>query len=105
MNIGNAKKWAAALRSGEYTQCRGIMATGDGSLCCLGVAAKVAGFTVRSEAPYSYVANWLGLIYNPMNPAPGNDGEYVALNDLEKKSFSEIADVVDERIAAQERTE
>src|SRR5438067_2342849 len=37
----NAKKWVAALRSGEYTQCTGrLHIKGDG-YCCLGVACDL----------------------------------------------------------------
>lgn len=40
----NRKKWVAALRSGEYAQCRGFLES-DGSFCCLGVLSKLAGTT------------------------------------------------------------
>lgn len=35
-----AKKWVAALRSGNYSQCAGKLTNGEG-YCCLGVAEKV----------------------------------------------------------------
>lgn len=36
----NAKKWVAALRSGEWKQCQGKLQAGD-AYCCLGVAARL----------------------------------------------------------------
>ena len=36
----NAKKWVAALRSGEYEQGRGCLQMG-GKFCCLGVACEI----------------------------------------------------------------
>lgn len=32
-------KWLAALRSGDYTQCKGTLRHQDGGHCCLGVLA------------------------------------------------------------------
>jgi hypothetical protein len=37
----NAKKWVAALRSGEFTQATGQLQKHD-SYCCLGVACVIA---------------------------------------------------------------
>lgn len=37
-----AAKWVAALRSGEYKQCDGQLASPNG-YCCLGVACKAVG--------------------------------------------------------------
>lgn len=36
----NAKKWVAALRSGEYSQCRNHLVFGK-QYCCLGVACDI----------------------------------------------------------------
>ena len=37
------KEWIAALRSGEYKQTKGVLLSPDGGMCCLGVAAHLAG--------------------------------------------------------------
>lgn len=34
-------KWIAALRSGEYQQCKGKLKDHEGGYCCLGVLAKI----------------------------------------------------------------
>lgn len=41
MNVDIAKKWVAALRSGEYRQGRGMLETPKGH-CCLGVLCDLA---------------------------------------------------------------
>ena len=37
----NAKRWIAALRSGEYAQGKGYLRTHDDTFCCLGVLCDV----------------------------------------------------------------
>lgn len=41
MNEIVKQKWVAALRSGEFQQCRGTLRKGD-SYCCLGVLSELA---------------------------------------------------------------
>lgn len=61
----NAKKWVAALRSGEYSQGRGRLRKGD-TFCCLGVACDL----YAKEHPE---AEWLGTPIAPMfRVAPGD---------------------------------
>ena len=36
-----AKKWVAALRSGDYKQAKGQLRTSDNSFCCLGVLCNL----------------------------------------------------------------
>src|SRR5437899_9420914 len=40
ISVKNAKKWAKALRSGEYKQSKGMLNNREG-YCCLGVACKI----------------------------------------------------------------
>lgn len=113
----NAKKWIAALRSGDYKQGLGALcqtyADGDCRYCCLGVACEVAiksgvpievsGCTYRSSSLINFdghlfnlpesVREWLGL-----NSVFGStsDTTLTMLNDQERKSFSEIADFIEE---------
>ena len=35
------EKWVAALRSGQYAQCKGKLRTAGNAYCCLGVLADV----------------------------------------------------------------
>lgn len=95
----NAKKWVAALRSGEYKQAQNQLRTDEG-YCCLGVACELA---LEAGAISSYnpegislpfpVQKWLGLA----SPS-GRYGHYQFLtndNDRLGKSFSEIADIIE----------
>lgn len=97
------KKWVEALRSGEYAQGEKCLFS-NGRYCCLGVACEVfrkeefddrepiEGGTLCS---YPNVQKWLGL-YGP-NGRYGNylESSLIKLNDWEKKSFSEIADLIE----------
>jgi hypothetical protein len=90
------KKFVAALRSGNYRQCKEALKK-DGGYCCLGVAAVVAGYTINEsldtvERPdgsrgqtggYSALADF-GLTREIRGPL-------VKMNDSDK-TFDEIAD-------------
>lgn len=45
MNPKMKQKWVEALRSGKYEQGKGMLKTGDGNFCCLGVLADINGET------------------------------------------------------------
>jgi hypothetical protein len=116
----NRALWVEALRSGRFTQTRGILTrtlasdkepVGD---CCLGVACKVfnenvGGLEVTSAGPDDYcleyegqrvdlptvVANWLGI-----SPSMEEDvnNELANRNDgvwRPREDFSSIADLIE----------
>lgn len=120
----NAKKWIKALRSGKYNQARGLLreVTDDGEVtyCCLGVACDlyakehrlsweekdVRYFEGDTQTKYSLlgerfslpeeVAEWLGM--NPGGEFTFKDGrssDLVTQNDDEKKSFKQIANIIE----------
>jgi hypothetical protein len=92
-------KFVAALRSGDYPQCREALKK-DGGYCCLGVAAVVAGYTINESldiverpdgsrgttAGYSALAD-VGLTREVRGPL-------VRMND-DGKTFGEIADHIE----------
>ena len=118
----NARKWVAALRSGEYQQSGGYLRTKDG-FCCLGVACDIymdsndgnewekngsglpyyfftGGGDMCKFALSSKVLDWLGL--------RNSTGEYYSSRTMDKSSqkfltmanddgntFSEIADIIE----------
>lgn len=104
----NAKKWVAALRSGNYRQTQGNLHD-DAGYCCLGVACEVAlkaGLALdvsRSndcltgyDGHYCLLPNsvkaWLGL-----RTCTGSI-DAVSLtdrNDTDRWSFSQIADLIE----------
>lgn len=104
----NAKKWIAALRSGEYKQCQNRLQNED-KFCCLGVACMVYEKETGKEAVRGSesgeldglslnaqpdVFNWLGL-YNDNGDAKKTTlPALIQLND-DGKSFEDIADHIE----------
>lgn len=110
-NRENIAKWVEALRSGDYTQGIGALASFEGEsvqYCCLGVASEISGVCQikkdamsdgrgvlaydgsRSFLPMS-VQEWLGVD----GDAPDvRAGALSAIND-DGASFAEIADLIE----------
>jgi len=115
------KMWIDALRSGEYKQITGKLKSKEG-FCCLGVLTDLyvkEGYgewtehlSVISGASHyqmsefsgmlcSEVQNWVGLRHfgggmheiRPDNPSEPNN--LYMMNDIDGKSFEEIADVIE----------
>lgn len=112
MNKRVKKLWIEALRSGEYEQCRFILAKNGlhfDKFCCLGVltniyceetgqgfddvAASVEGGPLGALSPA--VVNWAGL--GSDNPIVGDD-TLVECNDNRHKTFPEIADLIEKHL-------
>jgi hypothetical protein len=113
--LENRRRWAEALRSGEYEQGqRRLCVTnpGDGSksYCCLGVAELIFGDDEQhlstSAFPSEGVQHLLGLskenaptaVMDPpeTNYFPSNLTPLSWLNDGHRLSFAEIADLIDD---------
>lgn len=84
-------KWLAALRSGEYSQCKDKLQAG-GSYCCLGVAAELG--IARAQGMFVLDEDFLG-------PA-SRDGIQETLSNMNDNgaSFAEIADFIEREIPA-----
>lgn len=103
MNPELKEKWIAALRSGEYKQTKGRLMrrwkkqNGEGyNYCCLGVLETIApgdyNYELRSEEMMLYMTQTeLGLCSDTAK-------ELARLNDVEEKSFKEIADYIEENL-------
>lgn len=115
MNLDNAKKWVVALRSGDYPQTTGLLSRVDAfgsdiGFCCLGVACKIANISLSGDMQathraYMLVGEWLGLATERMSNnerSPYREAVFIDLNDQKRKTFSEIADVVEAEIAKNE---
>lgn len=105
-----AKKWIAALRSGEYRQAKGRLRDGS-SFCCLGVLCNVHAqefpdiakrqrqtnaYIGAEKVPPEEVMEWSGL--NERNPVVRfweMERSLAELND-EGESFETIADLIEE---------
>ncbi len=107
-------EWLNALRSGEYEQTKGYL-TKDDKYCCLGVLCDIAskkGVCKKLEGIYSHVVYdgndsqlptsvriWCGFGDNPQGCNPSFDGiNLISLNDNQGKSFTEIADFIEENL-------
>ena len=102
------EKWLEALRSGKYKQGRGKLRSVDNEFCCLGVLCDVSGqgeWDKKTEAHYWYGQGnkWgtygLPLFMNEFTGLTmGTEETLFALNDVEKLSFNEIADWIEENV-------
>ena len=108
----NAKKWVAALRSGEYKQGKGRLRQGD-CFCCLGVACDlyqkdVGDLEVKSDrvGVYSYdeetgilkkkVSAYFGLKHEcPFLKGIDEEQSLANMNDA-GTDFNTIADIIEQ---------
>lgn len=93
------EKWCTALRSGDYKQGKGALLN-DGKYCCLGVLYEAVlggtwgfvdsdGDTQNSEGSMVYLHGLSELDVDV-------EEKVACMNDSEDKSFSEIADWLEE---------
>ena len=103
----NAKKWVAALRSGQFKQAKHSLKTSTG-YCCLGVACHVLGEEVlpledwEDEVELSHAAAALlglrttsGAFTRSLLTNGGYQSSLTGLNDHGGKTFAEIADIIE----------
>jgi len=102
-----AKKWVAALRSGEYNQTQKELKNEDG-YCCLGVLCSISpwknNFTRMIVSPYgknvllpAQVCKWAGVRSNVGKYKDKGDtlNRSLAARNDEGMSFNEIADLIE----------
>lgn len=106
------KKWLKALRSGRYEQGQGQLKTPSDKFCCLGVLCDILDPDYWDSADY-FVADGV-LPEKFLEKADFNDGEpyeehytrdpeatqdqLITLNDVDQKSFKEIADWIEKHL-------
>lgn len=104
MNPEWKARWMNALRSGEYKQSTGHLRN-DYGFCCLGVLCDIFDnqrwIRDNSQGVYEYqgsisglsadIKHEVGLWYEP-------EGKLIDLNDLERRSFHEIAKWIEEHL-------
>ena len=110
MNPEIKAQWLAALRSGEYRQGKGELEGSGGRFCCLGVLCHLAhkqGVVERTDGPegqgwyddedarlpYS-VRDWSGMT-SDIGLIEEGKASLVFLNDLDGRTFDQIADVIE----------
>ena len=104
------RKWIAALRSGSYKQGHYCLRTKVDSFCCLGVLCDLYssdGWKKSDLNEYYYTGSLdfsASGIHNIIPPeeamsqagiSPEEAGELIGMNDLESRSFKEIADFIE----------
>lgn len=119
MNPEFKAKWVAALRSGEYKQCKNSLRQEDG-FCCLGVACDISGLgswtSNMSTTDYLYavedereesrltstIVDYMGVAksFDRVGYIPfytDRDGNRVALTILNDEgcTFDQIADIIE----------
>ena len=97
------KQWVDALRSGKYKQGRAqlrIDIDGDLRFCCLGILCEVVSANYDGEDEYLPVAvqRAAGLDEDPGVQYKGAAAFLSVLNDDEKLTFLEIADIIEEQL-------
>lgn len=97
--IATRRKWVTALRSGDYTQCKGAlsreMVDGSEEFCCLGVLGRVVDphfgdrfHSAYLDAPFDAAAGLNSRIRQLLS----------SLNDTYGRSFEQIADLIEKNI-------
>ncbi len=108
-----AEKWVKALRSGVYTQgSNQLFNERDNSYCCLGLACEIAGHTknIKRYGALGYIDHYnsktkrSAMFPNIPNELYGGERNrenlpliLAKMND-DAKSFSEIADWIEENV-------
>ena len=99
------EKWLAALRSGDYQQGTGQLKNGD-RYCCLGVACEISGLGAWEFDNYRCLSDvHSGSLPKEVQRALGlasdvgwvGEKSLVSLNDIEKLTFNQIADLIESR--------
>jgi hypothetical protein len=113
-------KWVAALRSGEYKQCKGRLHSPDGGFCCLGVLSDIAvkhgigewrhigrGICFISDSSLDEVmlpeavSEWAGFGYPERmggRVSVDNASDCLAAHNDAGRTFAEIADAIEEQL-------
>lgn len=79
--------WKAALRSGEWKQCRNAFSNQRNEHCCLDVLIRLNGFKpVKCAGHETFIKTLIGTKVRE---------RLISINDVQRKTFSEIADWLD----------
>lgn len=96
-------QWIEALRSGKYKQgVRRLHNKEHDAYCCMGVACRLVDKDIDLE-DWGVIADSLNLNLPPMLVSKPFDAKLVPdklidLNDIQDKSFNEIADWIEENL-------
>ncbi len=95
-------KWVTALRSGKYTQGKGVLKDCNGSYCCLGVLCHVAGKRIPAHTMNLDNSPSLRKLRDSLSLGVEIDGnkqcELTVMNDDKNRSFKQIADWIEKNV-------
>jgi hypothetical protein len=105
MNKELKNKWISALRSGNYEQASGALVEfhADGTAyCCLGVLLCVSG-SYRNAAEFHHKGSLTHAQRSDLLAPQHHELEtwLISMNDGRGASFSEIADYIEQNVAAE----
>lgn len=105
MNRKLVEKWVRALESGRWKQGKKALYSDDGEFCCLGVGACI----VRKKHGVYFsrekrLTDTLGSVANSLGVDRDIQCLLITMNDIENRSFKEIAAWIRTNIL-KERTE
>lgn len=100
MDLDVKKRWVEDLRSGQYQQgfgslCQVSTTTGAVTFCCLGVLARSCGCSERSLYSTTILPQF---VKDESRISTGTISELISLNDHRNRSFSAIADWIEEHL-------
>tara|TARA_Y100001968_G_C19392416_1_gene736362 strand:+ start:486 stop:794 length:309 start_codon:yes stop_codon:yes gene_type:complete len=96
------KKWAEALRSGEFKQTTGALKKGNqhsASYCCLGVARELFPDKINKERGEGILDQESLAV---LGISDDEQQTLIDMNDNENKSFKQIADYIEFEIGFEE---
>jgi hypothetical protein len=108
MNREAALKWIEALRSQKFDQTIGALGRGEERRCCLGVAHECLLGPIPKLALSTFdtsetvvAADCYTKVRAALHLTSKEESEFIHMNDIDKKSFDEIAGEVQKRITPQ----
>lgn len=98
MNQEIKAKWLTELRSGKYKQTTGRLLSHSNGYCCLGVLAKSADQTDESILEICTLEDLDPEIVDLIDLSYEIQVKLASMNDIERKSFEEIADYIEKEL-------
>lgn len=88
LNSLSKLKWVQALRNGEYKQVYGKLTSDCGGFCALGVACSIGVAYANKDNKTVFGGDLPGYL----------QGKITFMNDVDKLTFNEIADWIEENL-------
>lgn len=97
MNHKIKRKWVAALRGGTWEQVRGLFDKGQCGRCAVGVLLEIIGLG-KNDYHIKDSDVFIAELSRRSGSTPFQRNTIHRMNDSQGKSFSEIADYIEEHL-------